>query len=86
MPEGKKITGQFVEGVGDSDHLGVRALNYCRTQAIKKCSYKGFVVEHFMADIYCSYINDSVRSHDTIDVAAEAFRSEFSEILNYMPQ
>ena len=84
----EKITGPFVEAVGDSDHLGVRVTKYCRSpvvkpQALRRRCYKKFSVERFLTDIYYSNINTSVTSHDTIEGAAEAFRNEFSAILNY---
>ena len=84
----EKITGPFVEAVGDSDHLGIRVLKYCRTpidqpQAIRKRCYKNFSVEAFLTDIFYSNINNSVCSHETIEGAAEAFRNEFQAILNH---
>ena len=84
----EKINGPFVEAVGDSDHLGVRIIKYCRTpvvkpQVMKKRCYKNFSVEHFLSDIYHSNINTSVATHETIDGAAEAFRNEFAAILNF---
>ena len=79
----EKITGPFVEAVGDSDHLGVRIIKYCRNpvsqpQAIKKRVYKNFCVEGFLSDIFHSNINTSVTSHESIEGASEAFRNEFS--------
>ena len=50
---------------------------------IQKRSYKNFSTESFLTDILHSNINNSVTSHDTIEGAAEAFRNEFSAILNY---
>ena len=84
----EKITGPYVEAVGDSDHLGVRVLKYCRVpvvrpQAIRKRCYKQFSVADFLTDVFHSNINASVSSHERIDGAAEAFRNEFLAILNY---
>ena len=84
----EKITGPFVEAVGDSDHLGIRVLKYCRTpidqpQAIRKRCYKNFSVEAFLTDIFYSNINNSVCSHETIEGAEEAFKNEFQAILNH---
>ena len=84
----EKVTGPFVEAVGDSDHFGIRILKYCRTpiiqpQAIKRRSYKNFSVEAFLTDIYHSNINEGVTTHESIESAAEAFRNEFQAILNY---
>ena len=84
----EKIIGPFVESVGDSDHLGVRVLKYCRTpvirpQAVKKRCYKQFSVEKFLVDIFYSNINISVTSHESIDGAAEAFMNEFLAILSH---
>ena len=85
---GHKITGPYIEAVGDSDHFGIRILKYCRSpvskpQAIKRRSYKNFSVESFLTDIYYSNINVSVTSHESIEGAAEAFRNEFVAILNH---
>ena len=84
----EKITGPFVEAVGDSDHLGVRIIKYCRNpvsqpQAIKKRVYKNFCVEGFLTDIFHSNINTSVTSHESIEGASEAFRNEFCAILDH---
>ena len=84
----EKIKGPYVEAVGDSDHLAVRVLKYCRTpvlrpQALKKRCYKNFSVEGFLTDIYHSNINASVATHENIEGASEAFRNEFLAILNF---
>ena len=84
----EKISGPFVEPVGDSDHLGVRITKYCRypaarPQVIKKRVFKNFCIEGFLNDIFHSNINNHVTSHDTIEGAAEAFRNEFSAILDF---
>ena len=83
----EKVLGPYVEAVGDSDHLGVRVLKYCRTpivkpQAIRRRCYRKFSIEAFLTDIFHSNINASVTSHETIEGAAEAFRNEFQAILN----
>ena len=84
----EKVTGPFVEAVGDSDHLGVRILKLSKNevskpQIIKRRVYKNFSVGFFLTDIQHSNINNHVTSHDTIDGAAEAFRNEFNAILDY---
>ena len=84
----EKINGPFVDAVGDSDHLSVRILKYCRTpvirpQAIKIRVYKNFSVGGFLTDIYNSNINAKVCSHLEIDKAAETFQHKFKEILDY---
>ena len=84
----EKITGPYVEALGDSDHLAVRVIKYCRTpvlrpQAMKKRSYKNFSVEGFLKEILYSNINTSVTTHHTIYGAAEAFMNEFSAMLNH---
>ena len=73
----EKVTGPFVEAVGDSDHLGVRILKLSKNevskpQIIKRRVYKNFSVGSFLTDIQHSNINNHVTSHDTIDGAAEA--------------
>ena len=77
-----------MEAVGDSDHLAVRVVKYCRTpvvkpQSIRRRCYKNFSVEDFLKDILYSNINTSVSTHETVDGAAESFRNEFSAILDY---
>ena len=84
----EKITGLFVEAVGDSDHLAVRALKYCRTpvvkpQTIRRRCYKKFSVADFLKDIFYSNINISVKTHETVEGAAEAFKNEFVAILDH---
>ena len=84
----EKITEPFVEAVCHSDHLGIQVLKYCKTpidqpQAISKKCYKNLPVEAFLTDISYSYINNSVRSYETVEGAAEAFRNEFQAILNH---
>ena len=68
--------------------MGVRIIKYCRypisrPQVTKRRVYKNFVIEDFLTDIFHSNINNSVTSHETIEGAAEAFRNEFSAILNH---
>ena len=77
----EKVTGPFVEAVGDSDHLGVRILKLSKNevskpQIIKRRVCKNFSVGSFLNDIQHSNINNHVTSHDTIDGAAEALRNE----------
>ena len=84
----EKISGPFVEAVGNSDHLGVRILKYSKTppsrpQVIKRRVYKNFNVESFLTDILNSNINESVTTHENLETAAEAFRNEFKAILDY---
>ena len=86
VPE--KITGPFVEAVGDSDHLGIRVIKYCKNpvskpQVIKRRIYKQFCVESFLTDIFHSNINISITSHHNIESASEAFRNEFTAILDH---
>ena len=84
----EKILGPYVEGVGESDHLGIRILKYSKNppsnpRGIKRTVYKNFSTEDFLWDIFHSNINNSVTSHDNIETAAEAFRNEFKAILDY---
>ena len=83
-----KITGPFVEALGDSDHLAVRILKYCRSpvtqpQVVRKRVCKAFSIDGFLTDIFHSNINNSVTSHATIEGAAMAFRNEFRAILDH---
>ena len=83
-----KITGPYIEAVGDSDHLGVRITKFCKfpttkPQVIKRRVYKNFSVEDFLKEILHSNINAHVTSHKTIDGAAEAFKNEFCAILDF---
>ena len=83
----QKISGPYVEAVGDSDHLGVRILKFSksppsRPQVIKRRIYKNFSTENFLTDIFHSNINISVTSHNNIETASEAFRNEFNAILD----
>ena len=76
VPE--KLTGPFVEAVGNSDHLGVQITKYFRTpafqpQVTKRRVYKYFAVEGFLTDIFHSNINNSVTTHNNIESASEAF-------------
>ena len=85
---GQKISGPFVEAVGNSDHLGVRIIKYSKNpptkpQVIRKRVYKNFSTEAFLTDILHSNINNSVTTHDNIETAAEAFRNEFQAILDH---
>ena len=84
----EKILGPYVEGVGESDHLGIRILKYSKNppsnpRVIKRRVYKNFSTEDFLWDIFHSNINNSVTSHDNIETAAEAFRNEFKAILDF---
>ena len=59
---GQKISGPFVEAVGNSDHLGVRIIKYSKNpptkpQVIRKRVYKNFSTEAFLTDILHSNIN-----------------------------
>ena len=87
----EKITGPFIETVGDSDHMGVRVLKFSRCQivrpqTIRKRCYRHFDIENFLLDIFHSNINNSVTSHNNIEGASEAFENEFLAILDsYAP-
>ena len=83
-----KVVGPYVEAVGDSDHLGVRILKYCRApitrpQVIRRRVYKHFSVKDFLTDILHSNINNGVCTHLNIEQASEAFRNKFCAILDY---
>ena len=85
VPE--KVSGPFVESVGDSDHMGIRIIKYSKNklpkpQVVKRRSFKSFNIADFLTDIYYSNINISVKSHEDIELASEAFRNEFSAILD----
>ena len=84
----EKIYGPNVEAVGNSDHMAVRILKYCRIpvikpQAVKLRSYKYFSIERFLTDIYNSGINVDVCSQTDLEKAAEIFEFEFKSILDY---
>ena len=86
VPE--KIHGPFLDAVGNSDHMSVRILKFCRApvirpQAVKMRSYKAFDIGGFLTDIYLSDINANVCSLNDIEKASEAFQSEFKSILDY---
>ena len=83
----EKVSGPFVESVGDSDHMGIRIIKYSKnklpkSQVVKRRSFKSFNIADFLTDIYCSNINISVKLHEDIKLASEAFRNEFSAILD----
>ena len=84
----EKISGPFIEAVGESDHLGVRILKYSKNpvskpQVVRRRVYKNFSVENFLTDIFNSNINNSVLTHSNIESASESFRNEFCAILDY---
>ena len=83
-----KISGPFVETVGDSDHMGVRIVKFSKSpisnpQVIRRRVYKNFSPEYFLTDIFYSNINTSVTTHDTMEGAAESFQNEFCAILDF---
>ena len=49
---------------------------------IKKRSYKNFIIEDFLSDIYQSDIDTRVTALNDLELAASEFQSLFSEILN----
>ena len=83
----ERISTPEVLAVGGSDHLGVVVTKFTRSpslkpRTIKKRSYKGFIVENFLNDVYNSDINNAVTAHDNIENAAEEFENCFKSILD----
>ena len=67
--------------------MGIRIIRYSKNklpkpQVVKRRSFKSFNIADFLTDIYYSNINISVKSHEDIELASEAFRNEFSAILD----
>ena len=84
----EKVSGPFIETVGDSDHMGVRIVKHAKTpvtrpRTVQKRCYKNFCVEAFLLDIYHSGINEHVTLHRTIEEASIVFKNEFEAILNF---
>ena len=84
----EKISGPYVETVGNSDHMGVRIIKHSKIlnfkpRTVQKRCYKNFSIDGFLLDVYYSSINEHVTSQDSIDGAATIFQNEFEAILNF---
>ena len=74
----KKIKSVQVQGVGNSDHLGIVIKKFSKfpvskPQSVRKRNYKNFNLESFLMDINQSELNTIVTGAETIDSAANAF-------------
>ena len=80
-----------MQGVGNSDHLGIVIKRFpkfsvSKPQSVKKRNYKDFDVGKFLTDISNSDINNLVTRAETIDTATEAFENIFrkkNRVLEY---
>ena len=85
VPE--KVSKPEVLAVGNSDHLGIVVTKYAKVerskpQTVKKRSYRDFIVEDFLTEVYTSKINEAVTASKELDDAAEVFEAMFKEILD----
>ena len=85
VPE--KVSKPEIITVGNSDHFGIVVKKFTRAAQIKpkiiqKRSYKSFIMENFLTDIYESQLNEKITACEDLEEAAKIFEEDFRAILD----